>query len=48
LEPPEGAVRVPRNATGWGKGFGFVTLSSPAQLTQALALSGTRWHGREV
>jgi hypothetical protein len=24
--PPPGAVRIPRNATGWGKGFAFVTL----------------------
>lgn len=48
IEPPEGTVRIPRNATGWGKGFGFVTLSSAGQLTKALALSGTRWHGRDV
>jgi len=45
---PEGAVRIPRNATGWGKGFAFVTLPSSDRLQHALSLDGTLWRGRNI
>jgi hypothetical protein len=45
---PAGAVRIPRNASGWGKGFAFVTLPSSELLQRALELDGTLWRGRKV
>ena len=47
-EPPKGAVRIARNATGGGKGFAFVTLLSVEAVCRALTLDGSTWRGRAL
>lgn len=41
-------MRIPRNATGWGKGFAFVTLESAQRLHAALSLDDTPFQGRRL